>query len=455
MNLQILEELLDLWEEVYPHLGEFLVELYGRSRADFLEFGLFSGGVARVLGWRFPDVRVVVSGLEGELLDVVKPYLREEISRGRVLLRPSPLDEVPFLDESFDLVFVRGAFFFLNPGLLREVERVLAPGGLAVVGGGYGPSTPPEVIARIADRSRELNQALGRRWISPQELTKVAEAAGIRGWHVLEDGGLWLLIRKEGHERHPSLAEALGLERGEVVSLVGGGGKTTLMFSLARELGERGFRVITTTTTKIFKPHPWQSQRVILEDDEGKLLQRVEGALSEDRHVTVAAGELPSEGKLLGVGEGTVKRLAERADYVIVEADGSKGRPLKAPASHEPVVPGNTTTFVIVVGVEAIGKPLTGEWVFRPEIASSVTGLQQGEGLTPEAVAQLVLHPEGLMKGRPERAKVVLFINKVEERRGLQAARELSKAVRRRSSLKAISGRAFFHHAVVEVLNHR
>jgi len=450
MKTELVRELLYLWEGVYPYLADFVLELYGRGGGDFLEVGPFSGGVAKELARRSPSLRGAISGLEGELLEVVKGYLEGELAEGRLLAIPSSLCPLPFLDESFDLVFVRGAFFFLSPELLREVERVLAPGGLGVLGGGYGPSTPEGVISRIAGPSRRLNQALGRRRISTQELEGEARRAGLKRWEIREEGGLWLLVRKGEGRDYIGLAEGLDLGAQEVVALVGGGGKTTLMFSLARELQRRGARVITTTTTKIFEPPPWQTSCLILQEQGEGLLRRVEEGLKRWGHVTVARGRLPAEGKLLGIGPEMVGQLSELADYVIVEADGSKGRPLKAPAPHEPVVPGATTLFVVVVGADGLGRPLSEEWVFRSELAARLLGAREGDFLPSDAVAELILHPQGLMKGRPPGARALVFVNKVETSDRLKGARELAGGLACRG-MKVVLGRAFFNRGVVEV----
>ncbi len=223
-----------------------------------------------------------------------------------------------------------------------------------------------------------------------------------------------------------------------------------MMFSLARELQRRGARVITTTTTKIFEPPPWQTPCLILQEEGEELLRRVEEGLKRWGHVTVARGRLPAEGKLRGIGAAMVGQLEKLADYVIVEADGSKGRPLKAPAPHEPVVPGTTTLFVVVVGADGLGRPLSEEWVFRSELAARLLGAKEGDLLPSDAVAELILHPQGLMKGRPPGARALVFVNKVETPDRLKGARELAGDLSSRG-MKVVLGRAFFNRGVVEV----
>ncbi|RLA82965.1 MAG: putative selenium-dependent hydroxylase accessory protein YqeC, partial [Deltaproteobacteria bacterium] len=163
-------------------------------------------------------------------------------------------------------------------------------------------------------------------------------------------------------------------------------------------------------------------------------------------HVTLSGGRLPQQGKLLGIPPDLVTELSRISDYVIVEADGSKGRPIKVHGDHEPVVPPSTTLFTVVVGADGLGKPLSPEWVFRFERAKD---LLRGN-LTPESLMELILRPEGLMKGKPPSARTFVFINKAERTEAFLLARRLSELLRREGMEGAI-GRAFFNRKVMEV----
>jgi SAM-dependent methyltransferase len=112
------------------------------------------------------------------------------------ILVGSPAD-LPFV-ASFDLAICRGAFFFLTPEIMRETYRVLTPAGRAFLGGGYGPLTPSEEIAKVAEESKWLNYQLGKKWISTGELKEMVRVAEMEKYsEILEEGGLWLLLRKE------------------------------------------------------------------------------------------------------------------------------------------------------------------------------------------------------------------------------------------------------------------
>jgi molybdenum cofactor cytidylyltransferase len=122
--------------------------------------------------------------------------------------------------------------------------------------------------------------------------------------------------------------------------------------------------------------------------------------------------------------------LRPLADVVIIEADGARGLPLKAPAAHEPVVPRETTLFIPVCGITALGRELTAHAVHRPELVAGLTGLACGELVTDEAIVRLLLNPLGGLKGAPARARVQPLINQVSNAESLAAARRIAARVK-------------------------
>jgi len=211
--------------------------------------------------------------------------------------------------------------------------------------------------------------------------------------------------------RTTDLAEALNLESHEVVSLVGGGGKTSVMFRLAHELAAAGKRIISTTTTRIMPPTPEESGCIILEEDEDVMIARARAALLDCLHITIAC---PDTNKLKGLLPETIDRLhhLKLAEYIVNEADGAACQPLKAPNPTEPVIPASTSLVVAVVGIEAIGRPLLSDNAFRIEHISRLTGLKEGELITVEAVSLLLTHPQGIIQYAPTAGRIIPFINK-------------------------------------------
>ncbi len=226
-----------------------------------------------------------------------------------------------------------------------------------------------------------------------------------------------------------SLRQAFGIQPGAVISLVGGGGKTSLMFALAHEIEGAGETVVTTTTTRIFEP-PAGETFLIVEADEETLFSRLSWAFGKYNHVTLASVRLPG-GKLKGIAPETVDRLAglKLVSYIVNEADGSARKPLKAPNATEPVIPESTTLVIAVVGIDALGLPLTEANVFRSEIVSRLTGLEPGSPITEDMVATLLTHAEGIAKGTPAHAGIVPLINKIDKMPDLLTAESLAHRI--------------------------
>ena len=224
------------------------------------------------------------------------------------------------------------------------------------------------------------------------------------------------------------LISALALGPREHIAIVGGGGKTSLCFALAEELMQTGTRVITSTTTKVLYREANRAPCVVFCPSGSAFHEDVKEGLRRDGHVFVAQRLLES-GKVEGVTRTMADALFldQQVDHVIVEADGAAGKPVKAPAAHEPVIPSSVTMVIAVIGLEAMGRPLDSEIVFRPELFREITGLEDGETITPAALAKVFQSPDGLFKGAPDVARRIAFFNKLD----LLASEEKGRALAR------------------------
>ena len=210
------------------------------------------------------------------------------------------------------------------------------------------------------------------------------------------------------------LTDALEIAKDDVVALVGGGGKTSAMFRLAREVVARGGSAITTTTTRIFAAQTALSPAHVLVGDATR--DRIAADLAIHRQVLIIGDTNPRDGKADGVSLDLFGRLRSwfPSACLVNEADGSRMRPFKAPAAHEPVIPVETTLVVPVVGADVFGQTLDADHVHRPELVSALSGAPLGTKVTPEIVARVLGHPEGGRKGVPAGARIVVMINKVD-----------------------------------------
>lgn len=261
------------------------------------------------------------------------------------------------------------------------------------------------------------------------------------------------------------ISEALNLKEKAFISLVGAGGKSTLFSRLADELAHKNKRMVLTTTTRMFTRQltPFiKKGRLIEGHDEETIRECIKKYFSlKNKAVRLAViGEKienNEEEKISGPPPDWLDQWWEDklADYFLIEADGAAGRPVKAPASHEPVIPLSTTDLIGVIGIDALGLALQEENVFRPEIFSRLTGLNLGEKVGIEALAFLICHFQGLFKEAPPGCRRHLFINKAEAPNSIEKAEELAfqvlKICHRRIS-DIIIGAAGQSEVVVELI---
>jgi probable selenium-dependent hydroxylase accessory protein YqeC len=178
------------------------------------------------------------------------------------------------------------------------------------------------------------------------------------------------------------------------------------------------------------KPASLDAPNLLIDEDESRLVNTVLKEIGKRRHIT-AASSWVTESKLQGISPEAIEQLAGRkaAPYIIVEADGARNLPLKAPGPDEPVIPIATTLVVPVIGIDALDRPLTEENVFRADVAAALLDLLPGTIVTTREIARLVAHPEGLAKGSPASASIVPFINKLDTNSLVARGRELAHRI--------------------------
>jgi molybdenum cofactor cytidylyltransferase len=203
-----------------------------------------------------------------------------------------------------------------------------------------------------------------------------------------------------------AVVEALGLGRGrQHVAVVGGGGKTTLVHALGATL--RG-RTVLTTTTKMGADQDRLVPLLVSPTD-----AEVAAAVAPGRPVMVWEGV--DGHRALGVSPQRCDAwfaMADAVDHVVIEADGSRRRPFKAPAPHEPVVPATITLMASVIGVSALGGRIV-EVCHRPELVAGLTGAAPTDELTPARAARVLLHPDGARRALPSRTAFAVVVARV------------------------------------------
>lgn len=223
------------------------------------------------------------------------------------------------------------------------------------------------------------------------------------------------------------LYNALQLKEREMICLVGAGGKTSLMRELASECSARGGRVLVTTTTKMFRTQFANCGRLILAQDAEELLTKLGKSLS-GACVIGAGSALNIENKVMGLSKENLNSIFESRmfDYILVEADGARGKPFKAPGANEPVVPASTTCVLSVTGVDVLGCPLMEKHVHRSNIAAEIAGQEIGSPVTRATVLRVVQRYALLTKQISQGIEFIPVVNKADSAELQESARKIA-----------------------------
>ncbi len=219
------------------------------------------------------------------------------------------------------------------------------------------------------------------------------------------------------------LSETLSIPRG-VTAAVGGGGKTSLLNRLAAELS-RTNTVLLLTTTHIWPP---ACETLLL-----PTRARIRDAFAHTN--LLAAGDPSPEGKLTAAAA-LRDEYEGLADYVLVEADGARGLPLKAPDAREPVLPANAALVIAVAGMACAGQTIA-QSAHRPALYAELAGLPPDAYVTPQTVARVLTHPNGQKKGVTGRFLIVL--NQTDTGERLAFAREVARSQAEETVLTALA----------------
>jgi len=221
----------------------------------------------------------------------------------------------------------------------------------------------------------------------------------------------------------PHLASFLGIRPAHCVSIMGAGGKSTLMNRLADELNVLGRTVVLSSTTNYHRPKSLQSEQILLTRNVRDWPAKLEALGRRWNRLLVLHHDLGSD-MVKGIDVAAVHTIRECLPdaIVIVKADGARKRRFKAPNRSEPVIAPWSQLCITVVNREILGQRLTEAMVHRPERVAELTGMRLGDVITPQTVGAVLAHPQTYLPKIPAGARRVVYISHV------QSAADLAQA---------------------------
>ncbi|MCT4620567.1 MAG: selenium cofactor biosynthesis protein YqeC [Marinisporobacter sp.] len=212
------------------------------------------------------------------------------------------------------------------------------------------------------------------------------------------------------------IIDYMDLKEKDIVSIVGAGGKTSLLFYLGKKL--KNHKVLLTTTTKIYVPQNHQYDFICIDKNEFLKVSK-----KNQKGIYVYGTKVNGENKLIGLKEEQLDRIRNDFDYILIEADGAKEKQIKGWNDTEPVVYEKTKKTIGVLDIQALGLEVSEKNVHRSEAFCKMTHLKEGDHITLEALLKAIVHPEGLFKNA--KGEKILFINKADDLQDLNKAEQL------------------------------
>lgn len=226
-----------------------------------------------------------------------------------------------------------------------------------------------------------------------------------------------------------TLEELLDIRKGDIITVVGAGGKTSLITYLTK-IHSKQSKVLLTTTTKIYLPKRSDYDNKIMLSDKCNTFVR-EG-------ITLYGEYINSENKIVGVGFEEIEDIIEKFDYTFIEGDGSKHKKLKGWNEYEPRVYPKTTKNIGVLDISSYGIGINNMNIHRLDKFLKICGETNGV-VSLENIKNIVLDKNGLFKNSV--GDKILFINKVENVQREELTLELIKKIKsKRQDIKIIYG---------------
>jgi probable selenium-dependent hydroxylase accessory protein YqeC len=238
---------------------------------------------------------------------------------------------------------------------------------------------------------------------------------------------------------------------GKAVTIIGSGGKTSLIWHLAVSLADSFRAILVTPTTKMLVPKAAQSTL-----SQAQFYHRYIDSCREKRialdpvpGITLAGAFNETSGKLESLPPDVLKSMVSGYDLVLMEGDGSAGLPIKAWAKGEPVVPPFTDLTIGVLPLWPLGKPVSEKLIHRLPLFLALTGAAPGEIIKPEHIALIIM--DGLFA--KAKGKKILFFNQTESSEALQQAREIAGLLPQqfRKGLSAMIAGSVKENLIVEI----
>lgn len=191
-----------IFSPIYPVIAEQIVTNTGIRSGTALDVGSGPGHLATALALA-SECTVHALDCSPDMIEICQNRVSEKGLSGRVVPACGDVSEIPYGDNTFDLIVSRGSWFFwedLSKSLL-EIYRVLMPGGKTYIGGGFGTAALKEqIVSKMKERESDFETGMKERMTSrsPEIIKSTLEKIGVHNYSLInDDSGIWLMMVRE------------------------------------------------------------------------------------------------------------------------------------------------------------------------------------------------------------------------------------------------------------------
>lgn len=222
------------------------------------------------------------------------------------------------------------------------------------------------------------------------------------------------------------LKDIFSINNGEIISVVGAGGKTSFINYFIKNY-RNTHKVLSTTTTKIYKPDFNQYDNIIM--TEGNYNNKSIKNYNEVKTgVTVIGKFINSDNKIIGLDFSEIENIEDEFDFIFVESDGSRKKKLKGWKKHEPVIYKKTHKVVGIVDITSLDMEINEDNIHNLKEFIKIANAVESNKVNINHLKNMILNKDGLFKDSI--GKKILFINKVENESYEDLAKKLINLIK-------------------------
>ncbi|MGL5379844.1 selenium cofactor biosynthesis protein YqeC [Clostridium sp.] len=221
-----------------------------------------------------------------------------------------------------------------------------------------------------------------------------------------------------------NLFDIIDTNKDDIVTVVGAGGKTSLINYLAKHY-QINNKVLVTTTTKIYKPDNEFKYTMYLLDDNTKIQPPIKNG------IVVCGQYINNEEKIVGMDFEELDRITPKFDLSLIEGDGSKMKKIKGWNNNEPVVYPSTKKTIGILDITSYDMDINEVNIHRLDELKKITNINKNEKINFDNLCDIVLNDNGMFKNAM--GENVLFINKVENTYYENIAKDLIENIKNKN----------------------